>query len=128
MATITTKDTNLAKRDILRWFQLDDQIAELTGKIKELREEKQTLTKTIENFMSENNIGDIQTQGEKLKYCKSMTKKSHTKKSLQNTLETYFNNSHNAENAYNYIMDSRETVERVRLKRQQPKIPPKNKN
>ena len=63
----------------------------------------------------------------KIKYCKSKTKKSHTTKSLQNTLQSFFNNNDNAKNAYNYIMSNRETVETVRLKRSNHKIPPKNK-
>ena len=86
MTSISNTDTNVAKDDILKWFNIDNEITTLSSKIKKLRDEKNTLTKNIETFMENTNIGDIQTQGEKIKYCKSKTKKSHTTKSLQNTL------------------------------------------
>ena len=73
MTSISNTDTNVAKDDILKWFNIDNEITTLSSKIKKLRDEKNTLTKNIETFMENNNIGDIQTQGEKIKYCKSIT-------------------------------------------------------
>jgi hypothetical protein len=118
--------TEIIKKDLLDWFLLDDEIINLNKKMKELKNQKNLITKRIEVFMENNNIGDIHSQGHKLKYCVSETKKAHTKKSLQNTLGHFFNNCDTAQKAYEYIMNTREKTTRVRLKRaankQHPKI------
>ena len=109
--------SELVKNDILKWFELDDDIIMLSEKLKLLKTNRDTLTKKIEGFMENNNIGDIHSQGQKLKYCVSQSTKSHTKKSLQTTLGHFFQNNETADKAYQFIMDNRETTKRVRLKR-----------
>lgn len=121
-SVVEINQTELIKKDLLDWFSLDDEIIKLNKKMKELKNQKNNITKRIEEFMENNNIGDIHSQGQKLKYCVNETRKAHTKKSLQNTLGHFFNNGDTAQKAYEYIMDNREKTTRVRLKRTANKI------
>lgn len=120
-------NTQVVKDDLIKWFQLDDNIQDLSVKLKLLKDQKKSLTQKLEGFMEHHNVGDIQSNGQQIKYCKTKTKKSHTKKSLQQSLQNFFHNDTNANTAYQHIMESRETTEKVRLKRLTIQGPPKNK-
>lgn len=118
-------DPHLIKQNLIKWFKLDDDIQNLTLQLKGLKGEKDNLTKQLEGFMEQYNVGDIQANGQQLKYYKTKTKKSHTKKSLQQALQNFFHDENNASNAYTHIMDARVTTEKTSLKRVKVKSPKK---
>ncbi len=118
-------DPHLIKQYLIKWFKIDDDIQNLTLQLKGLKGEKDNLTKQLEGFMEQYNVGDIQANGHQLKYCKTKTKKSHTKKSLQQALQNFFHDENNASNAYTHIMEARVTTEKTGLKRVKVKSPKK---
>lgn len=122
---ITSKELEGFKVKVNKYLKIDDQIKHLTKELREKRKEKLMMSNEVLNFMDDYKIEDLNTNGGKLKYSISRTKKAVSKSELLNKLSLFLKSSEKANDAMKYIYDNREVVEKVRLKRL---LPRKKKN
>lgn len=105
------------KEKIKRWLELDDDIKTLQKAIKDRKTLKNELTPEILEFMDQHDIKDLNTRDGRLQYSKSTTKKALNKKTLTNRLTDFFKDLSKGEKVADFILNNRDTVDRVRLKR-----------
>jgi len=106
--------------NIKKWITLDEEIKTLQQQIKEKRKEKKENTETLVRIMRENEIDcfDLDSNGGKLIYTKQKIKKSLSKKHLMNCLMQYFkDDSNQAKNVSNYILNNREEKIKENIRR-----------
>jgi hypothetical protein len=111
----TEDDLNRFKKDTAEFFDLDDKITGLLGKIRELRKEKNIYTTKILDFMKNSNINDIHSNNKKLKYVKTEEKIKLNKLCLKNKLNDFFKNENNALECYKFL-NNRKTILKEKLK------------
>jgi len=79
------------KENVKEWIGIDDEIAELNKKIKELKAKKnKQLEPKITLFMRQYNISDLNTDGGKLKCNERNTKKPLSKNLIKQSLSEFF--------------------------------------
>ena len=79
------------KENVKEWIGIDDEIAELNKKIKELKAKKnKQLEPKITIFMRQYNISDLNTEGGKLKCNERNTKKPLSKNLIKQSLSEFF--------------------------------------
>lgn len=105
------------KSAVTEYLNLDNEIMALQKAIKERKQKKEKLSKTILTVMRENDIEQMNTKNDKLIYSVSQCKTPLNKNYLNNVLSEYFNNNDKANDVINHILNNRQKVERVRLKR-----------
>jgi hypothetical protein len=100
-----------------KWLSIDDDIRRLKKAEKDLNEAKKALTPQIVEFMSKNSIEDCNTTNGKLKCSVSHYKKPINRKFLTEKLGTFMNNSKRGEEITAFLLDNRETEEKINLRR-----------
>ena len=99
------------------YLELDNQILTLQKAIKERKEKKDKLSKVILNVMKDNEIDQMNLKNDKLVYTVSQCKSPLNKNYLNSVLSDYFNNNEKTVDVINHILNNRQKVERIRLKR-----------
>ena len=89
--------------------------------IKEIRKKKNELTPQIIDFMDKFEINDLNTNGGKLKFTKSLQTKPLNKQFLISKLGDFFKDFAKGEKIASYILENRDKAEVVKLKRVQNK-------
>ncbi len=106
------------KEKIKNWLSIDNQIRDLKNKIKVLQAGQSELTPQIMDFMSKNEIHNMNLgDNGKLKYVKRETPQSITQKLLKLKLVEYLKDENKGLEALEYILNGREKKENVALKR-----------
>lgn len=115
-----TKD-ELVKH-IRGWIQIDNDISTLQKQIKALRDEKKELTTSLVDVMKTNEIDCFDINEGKLIYAKSKYKKPINKKTLLDSLQTYFkNDGERAQEVSDHIFNNREETIKESIKRKKEK-------
>ena len=112
--------TNLEpfKKAVKEYIIIDDDIKQLEQAVKKRKQNKKKLSDYILTFMSQHDIEDLNTNGgSKLKRSVSYTKKPLNKTTITHMLKEYYKNDLQGEKVANFIINKREKVERLRLKR-----------
>lgn len=104
--------------NIKRWVGYDHEIKNLQKSMKEIREKKKELTKSLIDIMKNHEIDCFDINDGKLLYTKNKVKTPLNKNNLMIALEKYFENeSVNVEDITNFILDNREIKIRENLKK-----------
>ena len=111
----TKEVLEIFKINTTKFFEVDDKISILLGKVRDLRKEKKLYTTKILDFMKNYNINDIHSNTKKLKYLKIEEKVKLNKLCLKNKLSEFFNNETNALECYKFL-DNRKTILKESLK------------
>jgi hypothetical protein len=115
-----TKD-ELVKH-IKEWIEIDNDINGLQKKIKQLKENKKTLTSSLVNVMKHNEIDCFDINDGKLIYSKSKIKKPINKKTLLTALDAFFkDNTDMAKEISDHILNSREETIKESIRRRKEK-------
>lgn len=105
------------KSMVNEYLDIDNQIVTLQKAIKERRDKKEKISKTILNTMKHNEIEQMNINNEKLVYSVTQSKTPLNKAYLNNVLSNYFRDSDKAGDVINHILNNRTKVEKVKLKR-----------
>jgi hypothetical protein len=104
--------------NIKKWVSYDHEIKILQKSMKEIREKKKELTKSLIDVMKNHEIDCFDINDGKLLYTKNKVKTPLNKNNLMIALEKYFENeSVNVEDVTNFILDNREIKIRENLKK-----------
>jgi hypothetical protein len=105
------------KNNVKEWLTLDDDIITLQKAIKERKIKKDQLTPKILNFMDKFNINDLNTEGGKIKFTKSLYTKPLNKQFLISKLGDFFKDFKKGEKAASFILENRDKEERCKIRR-----------
>lgn len=95
--------------NIKKWVSYDYEIKNLQKSMKEIREKKKELTKSLIDVMKNHEIDCFDINDSKLLYTKNKVKTPLNKNNLMIALEKYFENEGvNVEDVTNFILDNRE--------------------
>lgn len=104
--------------NIKRWVGYDQEIKKLQKSMKEIREKKKELTKSLIDVMKNHEIDCFDINDGKLLYTKNKVKTPLNKNNLMIALEKYFEKeSVNVEEVTNFILDNREIKIKENLKK-----------
>ena len=104
--------------NIKRWVSYDVEIKNLQKSMKEIRDKKKELTKSLIDVMKNHEIDCFDINDGKLLYTKNKVKTPLNKNNLMIALEKYFENeSINVEDVTNFILDNREIKIKENLKK-----------
>jgi len=104
--------------NIKRWVSYDVEIKNLQKSMKEIRDKKKELTKSLIDVMKNHEIDCFDINDGKLLYTKNKVKTPLNKNNLMNALEKYFEKeSVNVEDVTNFILDNREIKIKENLKK-----------
>jgi lipopolysaccharide export LptBFGC system permease protein LptF len=109
---------------ITRWVELDNKMEIRKLKMKDYTEEKKKLEDEILKYIEDNGKQNLQinTSDGFIKFVETKSTSYITLKFLKDTLQSFFSTSkpedYNAENAYNHILNNRETKNKLSMKRQ----------
>jgi len=99
------------------WVKIDDEIREYTSKIKDLKKERKEFEEFILEYMENINENVIEITGGKLRRNKSQTKSPLKEQNIQSTLYEITKDNQKSIEITKQIMENRQSVERVNLKR-----------
>lgn len=105
------------KSNVKEWLMLDDDIITLQKAVKERKHKKDELTPKILNFMDKFNINDLNTEGGKIKFTKSLYTKPLNKQFLISRLGDFFKDFRKGEKAASFILENRDKEERCKIRR-----------
>lgn len=105
------------QQDVKDYLEIDDQIKALNKAIKERRDKKKKLSEEILGTMKKFEINNMNTKNGKLIYAISKSRKGLNTKSLVRGLNLYFKDEMKATEVGKIVMNSREVVEKVSLRR-----------
>lgn len=105
------------QENVKEYLQIDDEIKALNKAIKERKKKKIDLSQYILACMNKFEINHMNITGGKLIYSVSKNKAPLNKNNITNLLTKYFDNDTKGAEVCNYILENREKIERVRLKR-----------
>ena len=104
--------------NIKKWVNYDYEIKNLQKSMKEIREKKKELTKSLIDVMKKHEIDCFDINDGKLLYTKNKVKTPLNKNNLMIALEKYFENETvNVEDVTNFILDNREIKIKENLKK-----------
>jgi hypothetical protein len=104
--------------NIKKWVSYDYEIKNLQKSMKEIREKKKELTKSLIDVMKNHEIDCFDINDGKLLYTKNKVKTPLNKNNLMIALEKYFEDeSVNVEDVTNFILDNREIKIKENLKK-----------
>ena len=104
--------------NIKKWVSYDYEIKNLQKSMKEIRDKKKELTKSLIDVMKNHEIDCFDINDGKLLYTKNKVKTPLNKNNLMIALEKYFENeSVNVEEVTNFILDNREIKIKENLKK-----------
>ena len=107
------------KDNVKQWIGIDDEIAEMNKKIKDLRAKKnKQLEPKITLFMRQYNISDLNTEGGKLKFNERNTKKPLSKNIIKESLAEFFKEDENkVDTVMDRMVSKQEIVKSYKLSR-----------
>ena len=112
------------KEQVKSWIKLDNEVKAINAKIKILDNERKHRKKLIDvfstkilQFMSTNEIDELNSKDGIIKYKKSFVKEPLTQKQIKQKLLEQFNTMDDAEERINNVFKNRDKVEKLRLKR-----------
>ena len=107
------------KENVKEWIGIDDEIAELNKKIKELKSKKnKQLEPKITIFMRQYNISDLNTEGGKLKCNERNTKKPLSKNLIKQSLSEFFKqDEEKVDTVMEHMVSKQEIVKSYKLLR-----------
>ena len=111
------------KGNVKEWISIDDEIAGLNKKIKELKAKKnKQLEPKITLFMRQYNISDLNTDGGKLKCNERNTKKPLSKNLIKQSLSEFFKqDEEKVETVMEHMVSKQEIVKSYKLLRSNKK-------
>jgi len=107
---------------VKEYLDLDEEIKVLAKASKERKDKKKELSNNILDTMKQFNISQMNTKDGKLSYNVRNNKLPLNKNNITKTLTSYFDNKNKALDVCKYIMENRETVEKISLKRTKLKL------
>ena len=105
------------KTNVKNYLEMDDQIKALNKAIVERRKKKNELSEEILGTMKKFEIDNMNTKNGKLIYSSSKSTKPLNKSNLISGLNLYFKDEDKAKNVSKLVLDSREKVDKVKLRR-----------
>ena len=105
------------KDKVKKWLEFDNEIKALEQALKVRKKNRKDIQVDIMDFMGKYNIKDMNTDEGKLTYNETKTKKPINQEYLKKTLSTYFNNDEDSNKITAFLLEKRETVSRISLKR-----------
>ena len=105
------------KSNVKSYLEIDDQIKALNKAIAERRKQKTKLNDEILNTMKKFEIDNMNTKNGRLIYSVTKTSKPLNKTNLLKGLNIYFNNEDTSKEVTKIVLDNREKVEKVKLRR-----------
>ena len=115
------------KKEVREYLDIDDQIKALNKAVKDRRDKKKKLSENILVNMKKFEIDFMNTKNGKLVYTESKRKESLNKKNLITGLNSYFKNEEQSKTISKFVLDSRNEVKKVTLRRTINKLKPDNK-
>jgi len=107
---------------VKEYLELDEEIKVLAKASKDRKDRKKDLSNNILDTMKQFNISQMNTKDGKLSYNIRNNKVPLNKVNITKTLTSYFKNETQASEICKYILENRETVEKISLKRTKVKI------
>ena len=105
------------KSDVKEYLEIDDQIKALNKALKERRDKKKLLSENILENMKKFEIDFMNTKNGKLVYTESLRKENLNKKNLVTGLNNFFNDEEKSKLVSQIVLDSRNEVKKVTLRR-----------
>ena len=106
------------KKEVRQYIELDDKIKAINKAAKDFRKQKEKLSDSILETMKKFEINDMNIKSGKLTYNERKTKKPLNKKNLLSGLSLYFRDDvEKAKNCSEFVLENREDVSKVSLKR-----------
>ena len=98
------------EQHIQQWVSIDNQMKQLTDKIKELRDKKNTLNEAIFNHVDNSNLSNasVQISDGKIKFVKTKDTQVLTFKYLETCLHEIIKNEDQVTKIVDYIKNKRE--------------------
>lgn len=98
------------ENQIKQWVQLDDQLKRFNQQIRELREKKISLEKTITTYTASNNLSGttLQVSDGKLKFVNTRVPETLTFKYLEKSLNEIIKNENQVKSIIDHIKQKRE--------------------
>ena len=104
--------------NVKQWINIDNEIRQLQGAIKERRKQKKELTDNLVHTMKQNDIDVFNIPDGELIYTKTKSKRPLSKKHLLLSLSQYFKNDKEmVERLGTFILDSGQIKEKENIKR-----------
>jgi hypothetical protein len=114
---IQEKVTADFKNKVLKWLAIDDQIREMRAKSKDLTKQKKEHEEFILSFLENVGEKELAVSDGKLRRNVSKSKKPISKEWIQKSLNDLIQDKTKATTITDHIINNRETVERINLKR-----------
>ncbi len=114
---VQEKVTSDFKQKVLKWLAMDDEIREMRAKSKELTSKKKEYEEYILSFLENVGEKELAVSDGKLRRNISKTKKPLSKEWIQKSLTELIKDKTKATTMTDHIINNRETVERINLKR-----------
>ena len=108
---------NQLKAEVKDYLEIDDQIKALNKAIKDRRDRKKKLSESILVNMKKFDIDFMNTKNGKLVYTETKRKEGLNKKNLIVGLNNYFEDEARAKMVSKIVLDSRNEVKKVTLRR-----------
>ena len=105
------------KSNVKTYLELDDQIKALNKALLERRKQKNKLSDAILEMMKKFEIDNMNTKNGRLIYSVNKTTKPLTKTNLLSGLNMYFKNEDQAKTVSQVVLENREKVEKIKLRR-----------
>lgn len=105
------------QENVKEYLKLDDEIKALTKALKERKDKRKETSQFILACMGKFEINHMNTNSGKLIYSVSKNKAPLNKNNITNILGKYFDDDTRGQEVCKYLLENREHVERVRLKR-----------
>ena len=107
---------------VKEYVELEKQIKEMQGQVKKLKQTQTTFNDNIINFMVDNNVDVCNLENEVLKLKKGNQLETINKDYINSKLKEFYeltkvsnNTDHMAEITANYLLENRESKEKVSL-------------
>ena len=105
------------KLNVKSYLEIDDQIKALNKAIAERRKKKKELSEEILSTMKKFEIDNMNTKNGRLIYSVNKRSKPLNKTNLISGLNIYFKNEEISKNVSKIVLNNRETVDKVNLRR-----------
>ena len=124
MTTVEIPSSELIhfKEQVKRWLKLDGEIAELEGKIRDLKKiRNKELEPKLTEFMVKFKVNDLNTENGKIRCSTKNTKRGLTNKYIQESLSKVIEDQTIVDKAMENILENREVVTTYKLAKVKPK-------
>ena len=105
------------QESVKEYLELDDQVDAINKVLRDKRKRRKDLTEFILSCMKQFEINNMNTKNGKLIYNITNSKAPLNKNNLTKALGNYFNDENRGNEATNYVMENRERIQKVNLKR-----------